>query len=539
MVDIYKDIKFHSDARTKMKEGIDIIANAVKTTLGPKGKNVIIGNNNGIPHVTKDGVTVAKEINLKDPFQNVGAQLVKEVASKTCAEAGDGTTTSSVLIQALINEGLAILSERESLDAVTLQHQIEETAKIVLGYISSSAIPIEDDMLENIATISANNDIELGKLIADAFKKITKDGVIVVEESKNVETTVEVITGMQFDRGYLAPHFITDQIKNEAVLENPYIFITDQKIESTRELISILNTMVSERASILLIAEDFDSEVLENLKVNKLQGILKVVPIKCPSFGEYRKDVLYDLAILTEGTYVGYDSGLNVNDINVEMLGRAEKVIVTKDTTTIIGGAGKKENVDVRVAQIKQQLATLKESQTDSSFMEEFLQKRIARLTGGVALIHVGGTTELEMKQRKDRVDDAVAATKAAIEEGFLIGGGITYLQLSDMLIGSTPGEFVVKQALKAPFKQILANIGYDDNKTEMLHQKLSDFHKTSTRYGFNAKTEKIEDLLASGVIDPAKVVRLAFMNAISISTLFLTTECIIVPEINNQLITF
>ena len=306
MVDIYKDIKFNSDARIKMKEGIDIIANAVKTTLGPKGKNVIIGNNNGIPYVTKDGVTVAKEINLKDPFQNVGAQLVKEVASKTCAEAGDGTTTSSVLIQALINEGLAILSERESLDAVTLQHQIEETAKIILGYISSSAIPIEDDMLENIATISANNDTELGKLIADAFKKITKDGVIVVEESKNVETTVEVITGMQFDRGYLAPHFITDQIKNEAVLENPYIFITDQKIESTRELISILNTMVSERASILLIAEDFDSEVLENLKVNKLQGILKVVPIKCPSFGEYRKDVLYDLAILTEGTYVGF-----------------------------------------------------------------------------------------------------------------------------------------------------------------------------------------------------------------------------------------
>ncbi|MBO7211844.1 MAG: chaperonin GroEL [Methanobrevibacter sp.] len=536
MAEIFKDIKFHSDARMKMKEGIDILAEAVKSTLGPKGKNVIIGGINS-PHVTKDGVTVAKEINLKDPFQNIGAQLIKEVASKTCVEAGDGTTTSTVLIQAIIDEGLKEIEL--GTDPVLLQHQIEETSDVIVGYIQNSSQVIEGDSLKNVAIISTNNDVELGTMIAETFDKVTENGVIVVEESKNVDTTVEIISGMQFDRGYLAPHFITDQIRNEAVLENPYILITDQKIESTRELVGILNEIVSERASILLIAEDFDSEVIENLKVNKLQNILKVVPIKAPSFGEYRKEVLYDLAILTHGVYVGYDSGLTFADIDLSALGRAEKIVVTKDTTTIIGGKGKKSDLEVRVTQIKQQLDALKTSQNDVSFMKDFLQNRIAKLTGGVAIIHVGGTTELEMKQRKDRVDDAVAATRAAIEEGVVIGGGMTYLQLSDMLVGNVPGERVIKQALLAPFKQILRNIGYSEPKIEAMHNKLTELHKTGLRYGFNAKTERVEDLFEAGVIDPAKVSRLAFVNAVSVATLFLTTECIIVPEIQNQLITF
>lgn len=536
MAEIFKDIKFHSDARMKMKEGIDVLAEAVKSTLGPKGKNVIIGGISS-PHVTKDGVTVAKEINLKDPFQNIGAQLIKEVASKTCVEAGDGTTTSTVLIQAIINEGLKEIER--GIDPVTLQHQIEETAKVIEGYIEGAALSIENDGLKDVAIISTNNDVELGTMIANAFEKVTKNGVIVVEESKNVDTTVEVISGMQFDRGYLAPHFITDSIRNEAVLENPYIFITDQKIESTRELIGILNEVVNERAAILLIAEDFDSEVIENLKVNKLQNILKVVPIKAPSFGEYRKEVLYDLAVLTNGVYFGYDSGFSLTDANLKMLGKAEKVIVTKDTTTIVGGAGLKSSLETRVAQITQQLNALKESQVDNTFLKEHLQYRIAKLTGGVAVIHVGGTTELEMKQRKDRVDDAVAATRAAIEEGVVVGGGMTYLQLSDMLVGANPGEKVIKEALLAPFRQILLNVGYDSIKINKIHNQLSDYHKTNSRIGFNAKTEKIEDLLASGVIDPAKVSRLAFKNAVSVAILFLTTECIIVPEIQNQLITF
>ena len=536
MAEIFKDVLFHSDARMKMKEGIDILAEAVKSTLGPKGKNVIIGGL-GSPHVTKDGVTVAKEINLKDPFQNIGAQLIKEVASKTCLEAGDGTTTSTVLIQAIIDAGLKEIER--GVDPVTLQHQIEEIAEVIVGYIKNNSVPIEGDALKNVAIISANNDVELGTMIANAFDKVTKNGVIVVEESKNVDTTVEVISGMQFDRGYLAPHFITDQVRNEAVLENPYIFITDQKIESTRELVGILNEIVNERASILLIAEDFDSEVIENLKVNKLQGILKVVPIKAPSFGEYRKEVLYDLAVLTNGVYFGYDTGFSLSDANLKMLGKAEKVVITKDNTTIIGGAGIKHSLETRVAQIQQQLDVIKESTGDNTFLKEFLQYRIAKLTGGVAVIHVGGTTELEMKQRKDRVDDAVAATRAAIEEGVVIGGGMTYLQLSDVLVGNNPGERVIKEALLVPFKQILLNVGYDMSKIDKLHKQLKDYHKTETRYGFNAKTEKVEDLFLSGVIDPAKVSRLAFMNAVSIALLFLTTECIIVPEIQNQLITF
>lgn len=537
MQDVFKEIKFYNDARSKMKEGIDILANAVKITLGPKGNNVIIGNT--IPHVTKDGVTVAKEINLRDPFQNVGAQLVKEVASKTCTEIGDGTTTSSVLIQAIINCGLATLSENPTLDNVTLVNQINDCAKNVIEQIQTTSIPITDDKIRDIATISANNDSELGQLIADAFKQITRDGVIVVEESKNINTSVEIISGMRFDRGFLAPHFITDQIKNEAVLENPYILITDQKINSTRELINILDPIVSSNKSILLIAEDFDNEVIENLKINKLNGILKVIPIKAPSFGEYRKDLLYDLAILTDGTYVGYDSGLTLNDMQIQMLGRAEKVVVTKDNTTIIGGFGKKEHIDTRVTQLKQQLDNIKESQSDQAFLKDFLQQRIAKLVSGIAIIYVGGTTELEMKQRKDRVDDAVAATKAAIEEGVVIGGGITYLQISDAITPSNYGETVIKNALIIPFIQILLNCGLTMEQIDKIHKDLFALHQTDTDYGYNAKTNQIEDLLESGVIDPTKVTKIAFQNAVSIATLFLTTECIIVPEIQNQLITF
>lgn len=537
MQDVFKEIKFYNDARSKMKEGIDILANAVKVTLGPKGNNVIIGNT--IPHVTKDGVTVAKEINLRDPFQNVGAQLVKEVASKTCAEIGDGTTTSSVLIQAIINCGLAVLSENPGLDNVTLVNQMQDCAKNVIDQINSMAIEITNDKLKDIATISANNDIELGELIANAFKQITKDGVIVVEESKNINTTVEIISGMRFDRGFLAPHFITNQIKNEAVLENPYILITDQKINSTKQLINILEPIVSHNDSILLIAEDFDNEVIENLKINKLNNILKVVPIKAPSFGEYRKDVLYDLAILTGGTYVSYDSGLNITDLNIQMLGRAEKVIVTKDTTTIIGGFGTPEHINTRVTQIKQQLSAVKESQSDQTFLKDFLQQRIAKLVSGIAIIYVGGTTELEMKQRKDRVDDAVAATKAAIEEGVIVGGGSAYLQISDGIDPTNYGEQVIKNALLLPFIQILLNCGLTTEQIDKIHNDLYGIHQTDSDYGYNAKTNQIEDLVDSGVIDPVKVTKIAFQNAVSIATLFLTTECIIVPELQNQLITF
>ncbi len=515
-----KEIKFNQQARESIKRGIDILADAVKVTLGPKGRNVIIGTSGKLPHITKDGVTVAKEIELKDPFENIGAQLIKEVASKTCQDVGDGTSSATILAQSIINQGIC-----SKQNPVILKREIEEAVEFVINYIKEHAIDISTnpDSIRNIATISTNNDKELGNLIADAISKITNDGIIIVEESKSVETSIEVINGMQFERGYLAPHFITDYIKNEAVLDNPYILISNQKITSTKDLVPILENIVQNGQSILIIAEDFDNEVLENLKYNKLQNILKVIPIKAPSYGEYRNHILEDVAIMTDGIHVSYDSGIQIKDIDLSMLGQCEKIIVTKDTTTIIHGKGNQKNIDLRVKLIKDELAQIKLDKPDNKIVIDFYEQRIARLSGGIALLKVGGVTEIEMKERKDRIDDAIAATRAAIEEGIVVGGGITYKNAAREIPFETEGANILVRSLLSPMYQIIENAGESiDNIVNLL---------IDDNYGYNAHTDSVENLLESGVVDPAKVARMALMNAVSIATLFLTTECIIVPE--------
>ena len=528
-----KEIKFYNEARRKMLEGINLLADAVKVTLGPKGRSVIITEPNEIPHVTKDGVTVAKSIKLSDEFANAGAQLIKEAAVQTVNAVGDATSTSTVLAQAFIN---ALYKEIEAgANPIKLKKGFDRAIEQVIEYIKANARELKDDDIKYVASISANNDPVIGELIADAFKKVGREGVITVEESSNSETTYNVVMGMQFDRGFEAPHFITNEEKGECVLENPYIFITDHKIQLTRDLLNILEPLARDGKSLLIIAQDYDSEVIENLKLNKLQGTLKVCAIKCPSMGEYRKEVLQDIAIVTDGTYLSYDSGLEVSDCNLDMLGRAKRVIVTKETTTIIDGEGSQAIIDSRVKEIQHKLTTIKDSQLDSEFYRDFLKRRVAMLVGGVARIKVGGKTEIEMKETKDRIDDAVAATYAAIEEGIIAGGGLDFYKCG-YEITSNPYSISDKdewngykaciESLPIIISTICENAGVD-----FLDRVVFSIPKVSSVWeGFDANTEKFVDMYEAGIINPAKADRLAIEHAASITDLFLTTDCIIVP---------
>ena len=524
-----KKLKFNLEAKQCIKKGIDILGDAVKATLGPKGQCVVIADyDNGKPHVTKDGVTVAKNIQLRDKYANAGACLIREASLKMLSTCGDSTSSSTVLAQEMVN--CAIEALEDGFNAAKLKKGIKQAAEIVLDNIKAASRPIKENDIEAIATISANNDPEIGKLISDTFKKITNDGVIVVEESSNINTSVDVIQGMQFDRGYLANHFVTDDVKNQCVLNNPYILITEQKINMMRELVPILEKVVAENRPILIIAEDYDSEVIENLKMNKLQGIVKVCPVKAPSFGEYRKEVLDDIAILTGGTNLTYESGLYIPSIDVDMLGRCDKVIITKDRTTIVGGKTSKEAIQARVNHLKTRLDEIKASDVDNKFMTDFLSLRISKLVGGVATVQVGGTTELEMKERKDRVDDAIAATKAAMEEGVVAGGGITYLrsidtnslELNDPAVDA--GRLIVFDSLDAVFNAIVENAGLNPYD---LQEKIDP----DNNIGFDANLEQITNMFDAGILNPAKAERLAFENAISVVNLFLSTDCVIIDE--------
>ena len=512
-----KELKFNKSAREAMQLGINIVAEAVKVTLGPRGRTVMINQGNGIPYITKDGVTVAKEIKLKDNFQDLGAQLIKEVASRTLTTVGDGTTTSVILAQTIINKGLQLIDNGVS--PIAIKRDIDLAVKQVIEYIKSISIPIAGDLekIRNVATISANNDAVLGKLIADAFSKITLDGVITVEESKSTDTTIEVIQGMQFDRGFVAPHFVTDTVKNIVELLDPVILITEQRINSMRDLVPILEDVAHRNQSIMIIAEDYDSEVIENIKLNKLQGILKIVLVKAPSYGEYRKDILQDIAVLTDGENITYDGGLGINTVEYALLGQCNRVVVTKDSTTIIGGKGKPDAIENRIKQITNLLRT-----TESDVINDLCKRRIAKLLGGVAVVYVGGMTELEMKERKDRIEDAICATRAAIEEGIVIGGGVTLWRSANIFSDVTYGVEIIRESVKEPLYQILKNNGVSSNLTELFD---------SAEKGYDAEKDEVCNMMERGIIDPTKVVRLSLENAASVASLVLTTECIIAPE--------
>ena len=519
-----KDLKFNKDARNSILKGINTLADAVKVTLGPRGNCVIIGSLDGSPRVTKDGVSVAKEIILDDPYENIGAQLIKEAAVKTLNTVGDATTTSTILAQAIVNGCQKALDKGVS--PIEIKEGINTALKDVLSYIKDNTIDINDNDIKNIATISANNDEELGSLIGDAFNKIGRDGVITVEESSNETTKVEIINGMQFDRGYLAQHFVTDYVKDTCILENPYILITEHKMNRMNDLKFVLTQIAGEGRSILLIAEDFDDSVLEALKANKLSGTLKVCAIKAPSFGEYRKLILDDIAILTGGTNISYDSGLELSDVTMNMLGSCSKVIVNKTTTTIVKGNGKIEDINNRVANIKHELACVEaDPSLNGSFLITLHKERIAKLTGGVAVIYVGGTTDLERSERKDRVDDAVAATKAAIEEGVVIGGGVTYYNAIGNITDDSVGADILIQALATPIQLLIRSAGSDP---DVVLPHIGD------TCGFNAKTGALVNMYEEGIIDPAKAARLALENSVSVGNLFLSTQCVIVPKLIN-----
>ena len=518
-----KDLKFDKDARNSILKGINTLADAVKVTLGPRGNCVIIGSLDGSPRVTKDGVSVAKEVILDNPYENIGAQLIKEAAVKTLNTVGDATTTSTILAQAIVNGCQKALDKGVS--PIEIKEGINTALKDVLSYIKDNTIDINDNDIKNIATISANNDEELGSLIGDAFNKIGRDGVITVEESSNETTKVEIINGMQFDRGYLAQHFVTDYVKDTCILENPYILITEHKMNRMNDLKFVLTQIAGEGRSILLIAEDFDDSVLEALKANKLSGTLKVCAIKAPSFGEYRKLILDDIAVLTGGTNISYDSGLELSDVTMNMLGSCSKVIVNKTTTTIVKGNGKIEDINNRVANIKHELACVEaDPSLNGSFLITLHKERIAKLTGGVAVIYVGGTTDLERSERKDRVDDAVAATKAAIEEGVVIGGGVTYYNAIGNIADDSVGADILIQALATPIQLLIRSAGSDPDVV------LPHIEGTC---GFNAKTGALVNMYEEGIIDPAKAARLALENSVSIGNLFLSTQCVIVPKLN------
>ena len=528
-----KEIKFYNEARESILKGINLLADAVKVTLGPKGRSVIITEPKEIPHVTKDGVTVAKSIKFADQYMDAGAQLIREAAVQTVKEVGDSTTTATVLAQAFINTLKSYIDQGSN--PIKLKKGFDLAIKDILDKIQEYKRPIEDKDIKHIATISANNDSKIGELIADAFSKVGRQGVITVEESSNSETTANVVMGMQFDKGYEAPHFVTDTEKDQCVLEDPYIFITDHKIQLTRDLLNILEPLAKDRKSVLIIAQEYDSEVLENLKLNKLQGTLKCCAIKCPSMGEYRKEVLQDIATVTDGTYLSYDSGLEVSDCNIQMLGHCKRVIVTKETTTIIGGDGSQSLIDNRVKEIENKLENIKDSQMDGEFYRDFLKRRIATLVGGVCRIKVGGKTEIEMKETKDRIDDAVAATYAAIEEGIIMGGGLDFYRVGQKLtvdfIGIDfhdkdieNGYFTAINVLPIIIKTIVENAGIDKDEV------FTKIAMSKEPVGFDANTEQYVNMYEAGIINPAKADRLAIEHAASVTDLFLTTDCIIVP---------
>ena len=522
-----KEITFDIDAREQLKQGVDALANAVKVTLGPKGRNVIIEKKYGAPQITKDGVTVAKEIELEDSVNNLGAQLVKEVATKTGDAAGDGTTTATVLAQAIINVGLKNVTS--GANPMDLKRGIDKAvAEVVKSIRKQSQIVGNDyDKIEQVATISANNDSEIGALIAEAMKKVSKDGVITIEEAKGTDTTIEVVEGMQFDRGYISPYFVTNTEKMECEMENPYILIHDKKISSLKELLPILEPAVQSGRPLLIIAEDVDSEALTTLVVNRLRSNLKICAVKAPGFGDRRKEMLEDIAILTGGMVISEERGLKLESATLEMLGTAEKVTIDKDNTIIVNGAGKKQSIADRINQIKAQIAA-----TTSDYDREKLQERLAKLSGGVAVLYVGAGSEVEMKEKKDRVDDALSATRAAIEEGIVPGGGVSYIRAIEAVAklkgdnnDEKTGIEIIRRAIEEPLRQIVTNAGKEG---AVVVQKVSE---GTGDFGYNARMDRYENLLAAGVVDPAKVTRVALENAASIAGMFLTTECVIVDK--------
>ncbi len=522
-----KEIKFDIESRDLLKRGVDQLANAVKVTLGPKGRNVIIEKKFGAPHITKDGVSVAKEVELADPYENMGAQIVKEVASKTGDDAGDGTTTATVLAQAIINVGLKNVAA--GANPMDLKRGIDKAVAEVVSSIKAQAQEIDDDYnkIEQVATISANNDNEIGKLIADAMKKVKKEGVITVEEAKGTETTVDVVEGMQFDRGYLSPYFVTDTEKMQTSFDNPYILIYDKKISALKDMLPILEATAQNGRPLLIIAEDIDGEALTTLVVNRLRGSLKVCAVKAPGFGDRRKEMLEDIAILTGGIVISEEKGLKLETTSLDMLGTAEKITVNKDNTTIVNGAGDKDAIKDRVAQIKTQIEN-----TKSTYDKDKLKERLAKLAGGVAVLYVGAPSEVEMKEKKDRVDDALCATRAAVEEGIVPGGGVTYIRAIKSLENlqganddETTGIQIVKRAIEEPLRQIIANSGKEG---AVYVQKVAE---GTGDFGYNARTDKFENFFAAGVIDPAKVTRVALENAASIAGMLLTTECVIAEK--------
>lgn len=523
-----KQIFFDIEARNKMKKGVDTLANAVKVTLGPKGRNVVIEKKFGAPAVTKDGVTVAKEIELEDPIENMGAQMVKEVASKTADLAGDGTTTATVLAQSIISEGLKMVAA--GANPMDLKRGIDKAVSLVVESLKSQSQTVGSDSkkIQQVATISANNDETIGKLIAEAFAKVGKEGVITVEEAKGTDTTVDVVEGMQFDRGYISPYFVTNSEKMEAELQNPYILIYDKKISNMKDILHILEKVAQSGRPLLIIAEDLEGEALATLVVNKLRGTLKVAAVKAPGFGDRRKEMLQDIAILTKGIVISEEQGYKLENADLSYLGQAASVTIDKDNTTIVGGKGKKEDITARINQIKAQIET-----TTSDYDKEKLQERLAKLSGGVAVLYVGAATEVEMKEKKDRVDDALHATRAAVEEGIVPGGGVAYIRAIESLESKVRGQIedeqtgmaIVRRALEEPVRILTANAGIDGS---IVVQKIKE---GKGDFGFNARTEEYENLFKAGVIDPTKVSRVALENAASIAGMLLTTECVVADK--------
>ena len=522
-----KIIKFDIKAREELKKGVDQLSNAVKVTLGPKGRNVILDKKYGAPHITKDGVSVAREVELEDEFQNIGAQLVKEVASKTNDDAGDGTTTATVLAQAIVNEGLKNVAA--GANPMDIKRGIDKAVKAVVESIKAQAQEVGDDLekIRNVARVSANNDDQIGDIIATAMEKVKKDGVITVEEAKGTDTTVDVVEGMQFDRGYISPYFVTNAEKMATEMENPYILLFDKKISGLKDILPLLQGAVQQHRPMLIIAEDVDGEALASLVVNRIRGSLEVCAVKAPGYGDRRKEMLEDIAILTGGVVISEEKGLNLEGATLEMLGTAEKVTVSKDNTTIVNGAGDKQAIADRVAQIRAQIEV-----TKSTYDKEKLQERLAKLAGGVAVIYVGAPSEVEMKEKKDRVDDALSATRAAVAEGIVPGGGVAYIRCIDALDGlkgdnddETTGIHIIRRAIEEPLRQIVNNAGMEGAVV------VDQVRKGTGDYGFNARTDQYENLFETGVIDPAKVARVALENAASIAGMFLTTECVIAEK--------
>ena len=522
-----KEIKYNAEARELLKEGVDALADAVKVTLGPKGRNVIIDRKFGTPHITKDGVTVAKEVELEEPFANMGAQIVKEVASKTNDDAGDGTTTATVLAQSII--GVGIKNVTAGANPMDLKRGIDKAVAAVVENLRKQSQKVGDhiEKIEQVATISANNDNTIGSLIAEAMSKVNKEGVITVEEAKGTETTVEVVEGMQFDRGYISAYFVTDTEKMEAQLDKPLILITDKKISTMKEIMGVLEPVAQNGRALVIIAEDVDGEALSSLVVNKLRGTLKIAAVKAPGFGDRRKEMLEDIATLTGGTYITEDKGYRLEDVKLEMLGTADKVTINKENTTIVDGAGRKDAIKARVNQIRKQTET-----TTSDYDREKLQERLAKLAGGVAVLYVGAATEVEMKEKKDRVEDALAATRAAVEEGIIPGGGVAYIRAIsalDKLKGEnddeTTGIAIVKRAIEEPLRQIVANAGGEGSVV------VNKVREGKGAFGYNARSDRYEDMLEAGILDPTKVARVALENAASIASMFLTTECVLAEK--------